>query len=286
MTIRKQRTLTIDYPADRVFPAVVSVLEMMEFNLKHTDQQGHVQAEKRALMVMPLKFDVYVTPEATNVTRVDVNSALGLAVTIGDSTETSRKTLDEFEAQLRNLLARDYGTVVRPAAQLTPTYEPHPIPERPSSSHTIFISYRRADSADICGRIYDRLVGYFGPDAIFKDVDSIPLGVDFKAHIEKTIEQCTAVLVIIGQQWATTTDEKGRRRLDNPGDYVRIEIEVALQRPIPVIPLLVQGASMPDPGELPPNLEGLALRNGLPVRSDPDFHNDMNRLIKGLEGEI
>jgi hypothetical protein len=147
----------------------------------------------------------------------------------------------------------------------------------------IFISYRREDSADITGRIYDRLVEHFGEDAVFKDVDDIPFGANFKSHLENILAQCVVELVVIGPHWLDVTDSAGQRRLDDPADFVRIEVESGLSREIPVIPLLVYGASMPGADRLPPSLAELAYRNGIPVRPDPDFHKDMGRLIRQLE---
>src|SRR5258706_14605852 len=147
----------------------------------------------------------------------------------------------------------------------------------------IFISYRRDDSADIAGRIYDRLVAKFGRDNVFKDVDSIPFGVNFKKHLEGVVHQCAIELVLIGKQWLDIADAEGHRRLDDPRDFVRIEIEAALGRDIPVIPLLVSGASMPAEAHLPRSLVELTYRNGTAVRRDPDFRHDMDRLIASLE---
>lgn len=149
-------------------------------------------------------------------------------------------------------------------------------------SQKIFISYRRDDSADVTGRIYDRLVAQFGRENIFKDVDSIPFGVDFKEHLTEAVQQCAIQLVVIGRDWLNITDVNGRRRLDDPRDFVRIEVEAALSRKIPVIPLLVMNAAMPDEEHLPSSLASLAYRNGTAIRRDPDFHNDMTRLINGL----
>jgi len=146
----------------------------------------------------------------------------------------------------------------------------------------IFISYRREDSADVSGRIYDRLVEKFGREAIFKDVDTIPIGVDFRKHLNEAVGQCSVLLAVIGRQWLNVADEQGNRRLDNSADFVRIEIEAALQRTIPVVPLLVHGVSMPKDAEMPPSLEDLAYRNGQQIRADPDFHRDMDRLIRNL----
>lgn len=147
----------------------------------------------------------------------------------------------------------------------------------------IFISYRRSDSADIAGRIYDRLIGNFEKDTVFKDVDSIPLGIDFKEYLDKQVGECNILLAVIGDSWINASDSAGRKRLDDPTDFVRIEIESALERNIPVIPLLVRGASMTSEDELPPSLRKLVFRNGILIRPDPDFHRDMDRLISALE---
>jgi ABC-type iron transport system FetAB ATPase subunit len=93
---------------------------------------------------------------------------------------------------------------------------------------SIFISYRRSDSQDVAGRIYDRLAQHFGKEAIFKDVDDIPGGEDFRIFLQTTLQQCKVVLAIIGPDWVNALDEQGRRRLDNPADWVRVEIEEAL----------------------------------------------------------
>lgn len=151
----------------------------------------------------------------------------------------------------------------------------------------IFLSYRRDDSADITGRIYDRLVQHFGKRAIFRDIDAIPLGVDFRVHIDQMVSQCNILLVIIGPVWITITDTiSGQRRLDDPEDFVRLEVESALARSIPVVPLFVRGATVPKENELPGRLKDIVYRNGIPIRPDPDFHNDLDRLIQELESYL
>ena len=121
----------------------------------------------------------------------------------------------------------------------------------------IFISYRHDDSADVTGRLYDRLTQRFGRDSVIRDLDSIPLGVDFREFLTSAVEKCRVFLAVIGERWLGVQDESGRRRLDNPDDFVRIEIEAALRREIPVIPVLVQGSHIPDREQLPPSLTGL-----------------------------
>lgn len=154
---------------------------------------------------------------------------------------------------------------------------------RKNSGNKIFISYRRDDTADVTGRIYDRLVQNFGRDRIFKDVDSIPIGVDFRKYLHSLVDQCGTLLAIVGDEWLTIPDSQGRRRLDDPGDFVRIEIEAALHRNIRIVPVLVEGVTMPRPEDLPESLKEFAFRNGVAIRPDPDFHRDMDRLIKALE---
>jgi hypothetical protein len=158
-----------------------------------------------------------------------------------------------------------------------------PTPEVPQIQPKVFVSYRREDSADVTGRIYDRLLQSFDGQNIFKDVDSIPLGADFRVHLDEMVARCDVFLAVIGEQWLKAVDSSGKRRLDDPADFVRIEIESALKRGIPVIPMLVRAAVMPSEAQLPSSLKGLSYRNGIPVRADPDFHNDMNRLIAGLK---
>ena len=133
-------------------------------------------------------------------------------------------------------------------------------------SGTIFINYRREDSINIAGRLHDRLSHTFGRKNIFMDVDHIPAGVDFEAHLNSQIAACEIALVIIGPHWLEAKDESGGRRLGNPDDFVTIEIATALARNIRVIPVLVDGARMPKTGELPDPLKALARRQAVEVR--------------------
>jgi hypothetical protein len=152
--------------------------------------------------------------------------------------------------------------------------------------HRIFVSYRRSDNQDATGRIYDRLTGQFGKGNIFKDVDSIPLGADFRKQLGEVVGQCRVLIVVLGANWLDAQDENGKRRLDSPNDFVRIEIEAALARGIPVIPVLVGNALMPAEEDLPPSLSPLVYRQGIQVRADPDFHRDMDRLIASLQASL
>jgi formylglycine-generating enzyme required for sulfatase activity len=150
----------------------------------------------------------------------------------------------------------------------------------------VLISYRREDSAHVTGRIYDRLVQQFGRTAVFKDVDSIPLGIDFRTYLDQQVAKCDVFLGVIGRNSMKPQGQKGKSRLADPADFVRLEIEAALKRQIPVIPVLVEGASIPAVDRLPTSLQGLSYRNGIVVRPDPDFHRDMDRLIEHLRTQI
>ena len=145
----------------------------------------------------------------------------------------------------------------------------------------IFISYRRDDCAGHAGRLYDRLRDHFGPDHIFRDIDTIEPGQDFVDAIETAVGSCPAVVVLIGKQWASIKDAEGRRRLDNPEDFVRLEVAAALKRKVRVVPVLLQGAAMPASTDLPEPLAKLARLNAIEV-SDTRWDFDVGRLIDAL----
>jgi TIR domain len=149
----------------------------------------------------------------------------------------------------------------------------------------IFVSYRREETAYPAGWLFDRLVGQFGRDQIFKDVDSIELGDDFIEVITAAVGACDVLLALIGDQWVTMTGQDGRRRLDDPHDFVRLEIEAALTRNVRVIPILVEGAQMPRADELPASLATLVRRQALEL-SPSRFDSDTRRLLKVLDRAI
>jgi hypothetical protein len=146
----------------------------------------------------------------------------------------------------------------------------------------IFVSYRRQESSHLAGRLHDYLAYRFGDDQVFIDVDRIEPGVDFAEEIFRAVAACKVLLAIIGPTWLTATDERDRRRLDDPDDIVRLEIEAALARNVRVIPILMETAVMPSPRDLPESLAGLARRNALPVRYE-SFRSDVGRLVTAIE---
>jgi formylglycine-generating enzyme required for sulfatase activity len=147
---------------------------------------------------------------------------------------------------------------------------------------TIFVSYRRDDSAGFAGRLFDRLSQRFGSEQVFMDIDTIEPGVDFVEVIEKAVGSCDVLIAVIGKQWMTVTDAQGQRRLANPHDFVRLEIGTALRRRIRVIPVLVGGATVPRAQDLPDDLAPLARRNALEI-SHERFHYDAGRLIEAIQ---
>lgn len=144
----------------------------------------------------------------------------------------------------------------------------------------IFISYRRDEAGGHAGRLSDRLRDLFGADRVFMDVDSIAFGDDFTRVIEDKVSECEIMLVLIGRDWVSATDSKGRRRrIDSPDDWVRVEVEAALQRDIRVVPVLVGGAAMPHADYLPPSLRPLARRQAF-VLSHTGYQSDLSQLVK------
>lgn len=146
----------------------------------------------------------------------------------------------------------------------------------------IFISYRRDDSAAYAGRLYDRLESHFGHDHIFMDIDHIEPGEIFAEVIQKKLGAVDVAIVMIGKQWLDITDSAGQRRLDDPNDFVRLEITAVLERKIRVIPVLVGGAVVPKKPELPDPLVSLADRHAFEI-SDARFRSDVDKLIQALE---
>ena len=148
-------------------------------------------------------------------------------------------------------------------------------------SANIFINYRREDSAGHAGRLFDALSSHFA-GRLFMDVDTLDPGVDFVEAIEQAVGSCEVLIVVIGREWLTVEDKAGRRRLDDPGDFVRLEVESALARKIRVIPVLVQDAPMPRAEELPASLAKLARRNAIEL-SDARWAYDADRLARTIQ---
>ena len=142
----------------------------------------------------------------------------------------------------------------------------------------VIISYRRSDSDVFAGRVRDRIAGSFGENSVFIDVDNIPFGTDFRDHIQKALAKADAVLVVVGPKWLGIS-KGGQSRITNDTDPVRIEVETALSKGIPTIPILVGKTDMPRPEQLPESIRSFAFINAAPVDTGRDFHRDLSRVI-------
>jgi TIR domain len=145
----------------------------------------------------------------------------------------------------------------------------------------IFISYRREDAEGQAGRLFNDLARYFGEDSVFMDVAGIEPGRDFRRVIDEHVASCGVLLAMIGKTWIDAMDESGRRRLEDPMDFVRLETASALKRDIPVVPVLVHGTRMPRAEQLPEDLAELAYRNGVEL-THARWDSDVQVLIKAL----
>lgn len=145
----------------------------------------------------------------------------------------------------------------------------------------IFISYRREDTEGQAGRLFESLREVFGEHTVFMDVETIAPGADFRRAIETNIDQCGVVLSLIGKTWLTVTGKDGKRRLDNANDFVRLETSSALKRGVTVIPVLVQGAPMPQEADLPDDIKDLAYRNSVEL-THARWDSDVQVLINAL----
>jgi TIR domain len=153
------------------------------------------------------------------------------------------------------------------------------------SSQGVFLSYRREDAAPYARMLKDELSRRISDARVFMDLDSIEAGVDFAEVIRDTIESSAVLVALIGRQWAVLSDEGGRRRLDDPDDYVRLEIQSALERDVRVIPVLVDGAKPPRQQQLPAELQKLARLNAFELSNDR-YQYDRDRLVTLIQGVL
>ena len=147
---------------------------------------------------------------------------------------------------------------------------------------SIFLSYRRVDTSGHTGRLSDALEAKFGADAVFHDIQSIEAGHRFDEVIDSALAKCRVFIPLIGDDWLKITGPDGRRRLDDPGDLVRREVAAALRRGIAVIPVLLEGATMPAAAALPAELQPLTRHQAVEI-SDTRWDFDVQRLIAAIE---
>jgi hypothetical protein len=145
----------------------------------------------------------------------------------------------------------------------------------------IIVSYRRSDSA-MAGRIFDRLVQRFGKTSLFIDIDNIPFGGDFRKHIDDALKSSDLLIALVGPKWVGSR-ERGKLRIMHEADPVRVEIETALKQDVPILPVLLDEAQMPEPEQLPDSIKDFAYRNATGVESGRDFDVHIERLIRAVE---
>jgi conflict system STAND superfamily ATPase/TIR domain-containing protein len=174
---------------------------------------------------------------------------------------------------------KQWGAIILPREKIPSESPKRPIPAPRGSK--IFISYRRLDTGQIAGRIYDRLAREIPQDEIFFDIDTIPPGVDFKQHISKAVSSSAVLLVLIGEKWVIPTWKRSAWGFGSKlkEDFVKLEIESALDLGVPILPLLVDNRAMPDEGDLPSSIADFVGVNAAAVRSGRDFHKDMDRVL-------
>ncbi|HMO30091.1 toll/interleukin-1 receptor domain-containing protein [Enterovirga sp.] len=150
---------------------------------------------------------------------------------------------------------------------------------------TIALSYRRDDSQAITGRLFDRLSAHFGRDRVFRDIDSISPGSDFRLQVEEAFRQCGVLIAVIGRAWRGSI-RGGRARILDESDPVRIEIEIALRQGVPIIPVLVGPTRMPAPDQVPASIQSLLFRHGCRIDPGEDFDHHADRLIREIERSV
>jgi hypothetical protein len=151
---------------------------------------------------------------------------------------------------------------------------------------SVFLSYRRDDSLDATYRLYETLCDRLGAGVVLMDLDGIPPGADFQQFLNAAVSGCQICLVIIGNHWVNAADEQGNRRLDQPNDFVRLEIRIALQLNKRVIPVLVGRAAMPTEDMLPVDIRALAVRQAVELRPGPAYQDQMAKLVALIEQSL
>ncbi|MCP4676976.1 MAG: TIR domain-containing protein [Deltaproteobacteria bacterium] len=153
--------------------------------------------------------------------------------------------------------------------------------KKANTDHSVFVSYRRDDSKHVAGRLVENLDRRLADNQVFYDVDSIPFGVDFRTHISERLSNCRIVLVLIGSSWINCRDKSGRRLMQS-NDHVRLEIEAALSSDATVVPVLVDGATMPSADQLPESIQSLSFLNAAKLLDDPQFQLSVTKIVDFL----
>lgn len=233
----------------------------------------------------PLPIDLRPGETLTMVCGDVAPKTLGESFTLkgmGQSLKALTSPGDYLFVKLADGDAADAGTA-RSVQADPPAPDEGPARQPRHANQTLFVSYRREDSRAITGRICDRLSAHFGKKAVFRDVDSIPVGMDFRDKIRETIDATSLLIAVIGPHWVDVRDQDGEPRLARADDYVRLEIESALDKGIPVVPVLVDAAVMPQAAQLPESIARFAYLNAMFIPPEPFFHAGVDKLIDEIK---
>lgn len=217
---------------------------------------------------------------------VGILKTKGLAAALlGISQEFKKISLHKLTSDFEEI-ARDSsetGLTAKDGFLAAPTSGSSALTHNEADTPDIFVCYRRDDSNHVTGRICDRLFLALGRNRVFRDIDSIPLGIrDFDEELKNKLVESRFFLAVIGKHWLDAADDEGRQRLGNADDYVSLEIGTTLKSNAQIIPIMVDEASIPAPSKLSENLRPLTRCPALPVRGGQDFENDTDRLISHL----
>ncbi len=205
---------------------------------------------------------------------------VNMMVETPDPRTMKSRRAEEYSERILKIKGGPESMLVRSKVKSVGTSSPRS--QSNKSGPKLVISYRRSDTRWIAGRIFDRLEAHFGRDSIFIDIEDMPAGLDFRDHISLVLEQCDVLLALVGPMWAGTVDGGASKIMDET-DWVRIEIEAALQKGIPVVPLLIERSPMPRPEELPPSMRAFAFRQGIEVDPGRDFNIHIERLFRAID---
>lgn len=276
MAVKKNSSKIFQVPAIQIQPLVCAALKNIDAEVLNQSQTNISAKTRMSFRSFGEVIEIDIKAIDQSSCQIDIESICAMQTTLVDWGK-NQKNIDEFFSALEQLSISSPKPVKLDSPVLIQ-------PETSTENNTVklFISYRHDDSDYVTGRIYDNLINKLQHASIYKDVDSIPLGIDFREHIRNSVGKCAILLAVIGNHWAI--NKEGKNRLFDDTDWVRIEVETALNRNIPVIPLLIDGAQIPTNELLPESMHALQFRNGMPIRPDPDFHNDIKRLLEGIAG--
>jgi hypothetical protein len=285
---------------DLILPVYyISAREMDDPGMRAADEMATVLASRQFADWRELRFEPFTAPLVRKAIALLASrmrdtfwrppAAPPRRPTLGSPAERAGRTESadrpSVKAELPTLVAYQRGGAAATSAGEAmvdgETQVQAPQPHRPK----VFLCYRREDTQGFARGIYQSLASKYGPEQVFRDVDSTPAGVRFSAWIESRVSQCSVMLVLIGNAWLSAEDHAGQRRLTLPKDWVRQEIEVALRRGIPIIPVRVQGAPMPSEDELPPSIADLTGFQSAEV-TDSRWNFDVGLLIQAIDNLI